>query len=235
MTSVVDALEDELSVQMDYVPGARGHAVLGVGRDGSGDEALAIWRLGVTGRAVGAWVLRLDQLDERNSEFQKLMELLRDRCLVGWDRDTPTSILDKLAGHMPARLSAAMRRNILMLPDLLAEVAEHRTLIAAAADDYRKTAKSKVAPLVWPTEVPDHSELMSRAAGVQRQGASEVAASALALSTGLAAVAQLWQDTEQVRYRRRYLRSLGEPRTLPPRWLARLRAAVESAETASAV
>ncbi|WP_373367482.1 DUF6218 family protein [Micromonospora purpureochromogenes] len=41
-------------------------------------------------------------------------------------------------------------------------------------------------------------------------------------------VAQLWQDTEQVRFRRRHLRSFGEPRQLPPRWLARLRAAADA-------
>ncbi|MFE9958147.1 DUF6218 family protein [Micromonospora sp. NPDC005299] len=230
MTSAVEAHEDELSAQMDYVPGARGHAVLAVGRDESGSDALAIWRLGVTGQAVGAWVLGLDLLDERNSYFQRLMELLRDRCLVVWSSDTSAGVLDKLAGHMPARLSAAMRRNVLVLADLLEEVAEHRALIAAAAEEYRQTAKSKVAPLVWPTEIPDYSELMSRAVGVQRSAASPVAASALALTTGLAQIVQLWHDTEQVRYRRPHLRSFGDPRPLPPRWLARLRAAVEGAE-----
>jgi hypothetical protein len=231
MTSAVGAPEHELSIPMDYVPGARGHAVLAIGRDEAGAEALAVWRVGVTGSAVGAWVLPFDTLQQDSAHLQRLMNLVRDRCLVDWDRATPTGIVGRLTGLLPAELAAAMQRNVLAIPDLLQEVTEQRSVIAAAAEDYRRTAKSKIAPLVWPAEVPEQSELMYWATRAQRAAVSPVAVSALAVAAGLAQTAQLWQDTEQVRYRRRYLRSLGEPQPLPPRWLARLRAAAGDAAT----
>ncbi|MEU7925811.1 DUF6218 family protein [Micromonospora sp. NPDC049801] len=230
MTSAVDAPENELSIPLDYVPGARGHAVLAIGHDEAGSESLAVWRLGATGRAVGAWVLPLKQLQQDNEYFQRLMGLLRDRCLVDWDTGTPVSVIDRLAANVPAQLSAALKRNVVAIPDLLQEVTEQRAAIVLVADDYRRTAKSKVAPLVWPSEVPSVAELRELTAGARRAAASPVAASALALSAGLARVAQLWQDTEQVRCRRRYLRSLSEPRLLPPRWLSILQAAAGTSE-----
>ena len=56
---------------------------------------------------------------------------------------------------------------------------------------------------------------------------------ALALTSAVAMAAELWQDTEQARYRRKYLRALGEPQPLPPRWLARLRAAADNSAPAT--
>lgn len=51
MTAVAEQPEAELSVPVDYVPGARGYAVFAAGLDGEGAEAMAIWRLGPTGYA----------------------------------------------------------------------------------------------------------------------------------------------------------------------------------------
>ncbi|MEV0430605.1 DUF6218 family protein [Micromonospora sp. NPDC050495] len=54
------------------------------------------------------------------------------------------------------------------------------------------------------------------------------------MTAAVANTAQLWQDTEQARYRRAYPRLLGDPQPLPPRWLARLREAVASKSSISA-
>lgn len=228
MASDVEASESELSIPVDYVPGARGHGVLAVGPDGDGAEALAVWRLGPTGRAGGAWVVRFDEIERDPDQLRPIMWMLQDRCLVDWDKEAPARILARIADVLPAELLARLQRNILTVPELLTEISEHRSAYAAAVEQHRATAKSKIAPLAWPTAMPDQQELVEWAARAQSASASPVAASALALTAVVASTAQLWQDTEQVRYRRTYLRSLGEPQLLPPRWLASLREAVGS-------
>ncbi len=233
MAPDVDRSDDELAVPIDYVPGARGHAVLAVGADSDGGEALAVWRLSATGRAGGAWVLRFDELERDAGQLVAVVRLLLDRCLVDWEIESTASILDRISHLLPAPMVPVLKGNVLTIPDLLDEIGEQRARYAEAVERHRATAKSKIAPLAWPTDIPDWKELAERTAG-QPAAASSVAAAALALTSAVAATAQLWEDTEQARYRRSYLRSLGEPLPLPPRWLARLREAVASSAAVSA-
>ncbi|MFF0316943.1 DUF6218 family protein [Micromonospora sp. NPDC005252] len=223
--------ESELSIPVDYVPGARGHAVLAIGPDTDGAESLAVWRLGPTGRAGGAWVVRLDDAAQHD-QLTRIMWMLQGRCLVGWDRETPVAILDRLADVLPPELVSTLRGYVLTIPELLTEITEHRSAYAEAVDRQRAVSTSKLAPLAWHTEVPDHEDLAVRLA-VQPRAASPVAGTALALTSAVAMTAQLWQDTEQARYRRRYLRALGEPQPLPARWLAWLRAAADNSAPAT--
>ncbi|MEU8153148.1 DUF6218 family protein [Micromonospora sp. NPDC048986] len=223
--------ESELAISVDYVPGARGHAVLAVGPDAVGVEAVAVWRLSPTGRAGGAWLVRLDEVAQ-DDQLVRIMWMLQGRCLVGWNREAPVAILERIAHVLPQELVNMLRGNVLTVSDLLAEITEHRSAYSDAVDRQRAVSKSKLAPLAWPSEVPDHEDLAIRLA-VQPRAASPVAGSALALTSAVAMTAQLWQDTEQARYRRKYLRALGEPQPLPPRWLAWLRAAADNSAQAS--
>ncbi|WBB52465.1 DUF6218 family protein [Verrucosispora sp. WMMD573] len=233
MTSNPDQPNDELAVTSDYVPGVRGHAVLAVGADSDGREALAIWRLSAIGRAGGAWVLRFDEVERDAEQMVAVVRLLVDRCLIDWEVDAVTSILDRIGHLLPAPTVAALEGNVLAIPDLLDEIAEQRAWYDEAVERHRALSKSKIASLAWPTEVPAWKELAERTSA-QPAAASPVAATALALTSAVAATAQLWEDTEQTRYRRSYLRSLGKPLPLAPRWLARLREAVASRAAMSA-
>lgn len=223
--------ESELAIPVDYVPGARGHAVLAVGPDADGTEALAVWRLSPTGHAGGAWVVRLDDIAQ-DDQLVHIMWMVQGRCLVGCARETPVAILDRVAHALPQQLVSTLRGHVLTVPELLTEITEHRAAYAEAVDRQRAVSTSKLAPLAWPAEVPDHEDLAIRLAA-QPRAASPVAGSALALTSAVAMTAQLWQDTEQARYRRKYLRPLGEPQPLPPRWLARLRAAADNSAPAT--
>ncbi|MEH0985568.1 DUF6218 family protein [Micromonospora sp. CPCC 205556] len=234
MSFGVEASENELSVTVDYVPGARGHGVLAVGLDSSGADALAVWRLSPTGRAGGAWVVRFDEIERDPEQLRRIMWMMQDRCLVGWDEEAPTAALARIAEVLPAELLTALRCNIVTIPELLAEIDEHRHVYAAAVEQHRASTKSKIARLAWPTEMPDQQELAKWAARAHSTAASPVAATALALTAVVASTAQLWQDTEQARYRRVYLRALGDPQPLPPRWLARLRRAAARTSLVSA-
>jgi hypothetical protein len=225
MTSALDAPESAFTLEVDYVRGAQGHAVLAVGSDGAGAEALAVWSLGPTGRAGGAWVLRLDNLQQDVVRLQQIMAMIRGRCLVDWTTDSPLRTLGRLGDLLPGEVVAGLRDQILIIPEMLDEIAERRKMYADAVEAYRATTKSKIAPLVWPSPVPEPQTLVEWSSRSLQSAASPVAGQALTLTAAVARTAELWQDTEQLRYRRSYLRSFGEVQSLPPRWLARLRAA----------
>ena len=218
---------DDLAVPVDYVPGVRGFAVLVVGPDGDGDEALAIWRLGATGHAVGAWIFRLGQVEANLGRLLNVLALLRDRCVVDWDADRPDAALRRIEPWLPADQVPAFRSNRLFLPDLLSQVREHRKTCAEAVERHRLNTKSALVPLSWGVDLPEDPAGARRVLAPSPVAAVPVAAEALSLVGSVRRAVELWQDTEQTRYRRTYLRSLGEVRPLPSNWLAALRAAAD--------
>ncbi|GGQ83957.1 DUF6218 family protein [Couchioplanes azureus] len=231
MTSAVDSIIDEFGFVADYLPGVRGHAVLATGLDVNGNEALAVWRLGPTGSLSGAWILSLEAAEQDRTHLSAVMGTLLGRSLVGWTEDAPARALSTVAHLLSARLVDAFTASIAVIPDLLNEVSEHRTRYTAAVEAHRIATKSKLVPLAWACGLPADPDAAKSAVFLQPSFAnSPVAAAALGVVGSLRRAVELWQDTEQVRYRRSYLRSLGEPQRLPPRWLAHLRA-TESARS----
>jgi hypothetical protein len=156
----------------------------------------------------------------------RVLRLVQGRCLVGWQAEDPQVSLGRLAELLPAALVADLRAHVLDLPPLLAEIGAHRRGYAEALEAYRPRTKSKILPLAWAEEIPADLDAARRVLSPPPPvGAEPVAAEALTVAGAVRRIAALWQDTEQVRFRRSYLRSLGEPQALPPRWIARLRAA----------
>jgi hypothetical protein len=92
------------------------------------------------------------------------------------------------------------------------------------------TAISKIAPLKWAGKLPEDGDEIAALSPRHLSAASPVAGAALTVAVALSRAVELWQETEEARYRRPYLRSLGERQPLPPRWLARLRAAESGLE-----
>jgi hypothetical protein len=195
----------DLTVAAATIPGVRGHAVLAEGPDDEGRAAVAVWRLDAFGNAIGAWIAAPADLAE-------VYAGLRGCAIVTW------------AGppDLPADRFAAP---VLLIEDLLAEIREHRQTYTEAHDAFRATRKTKITDLDWTSsEVPpdDHARSVLTP---HRPAASPVAASALAVAGAFRNAVELWELTEQVRYRRVHLRSSGDAQPLPPRWLAALRTA----------
>ena len=227
MTIALESRDADSGGALDYLPGVRGHAVLVTGPGADGEEALAVWALGALGTATGAWVLPLAELD---GSLFAVMKMVRGRCLVGWTEQSATDSLEKVEAALPAALVTRLRAGGLAIPSLLAETREHRTRCTAALTAYSATAASKIAPLKWARDLPDEGDEAAALSPRHVYAASPVAATALTLARSLSRAIDLWQETEEARYRRPYLRSLGEQQLLPPRWLARLRAAESGVE-----
>lgn len=234
----MQSIEDDLSVTGDYIPGVRGYAVLVVGqdggKDGDGDQSVAIWRLSATGHSVGAWTLRLRDIETDPQPLQNVISLLRGRCLVDWDADRPDAALRGIERWLAPDLVSTLRSNLLLIPDLLQEVREHRRTCAEAVDRHRPATRSSILPLAWSMDLPDDPAQARTMLTPAPTAASPVVAEALTLAGAVRRAVELWQDTEQVRYRRVYLRSLGEVQPLPPRWLAALRRAAAGPAEAEA-
>lgn len=202
----------EPAVAAATLPGVRGHAVLATGPDEEGRDAVAVWRLDAFGTAIGAWVTPL----AGDPELPALADVyagLRGCAVVDW-----------AAGPLPDGFPAAP---LLLIDDLLAEVREHRQRDAEAHAAFRATRRAKTTDLTWPSEVPPPDRARA-VLSVHRGAASPVAAAALAVAGAVRQAIELWEDTEQVRYRRLHLRSFGDAQPLPPRWLAALREAGRS-------
>jgi len=228
MTVASERQDAEPTAALDYVPGVRGHAVLLTGPGADGEDALAVWTLGAFGTATGAWVLPLVSLDD--SCLLPVMSMVRGRCLVGWSEATATEALDKVEGALPAALVARLRAGAMAIPSLIAETRKFRMRYTEAVTAYGATAISKIAPLKWATTLPADGNEATALSPRHVSAASPVARAALTVAAGLSRAVELWQETEEARYRRPYLRSLGERQPLPPRWLARLRAAESGLE-----
>jgi hypothetical protein len=200
----------DLRVAAAGLPGVRGHAVLKTGLDEQSREAVAAWRLDAFGTAIGAWVVPLAGDDPDLPGIPDIYPGLRGCAVVDW-----------AAGPLPKSFPPTP---VLLLDDLLAEIREHRQRYTEAHDAFRATRKAKITELAWPSEVPapEHARTVL---GVHRGAASPAAAAALAVSGAVRQAIELWEDTEQVRYRRVHLRSFGDAKPLPPRWLAALREA----------
>lgn len=214
-----------LAASVDYVPGVRGYAVLTAGPDEAGHDSLAVWRLGSTGQAVGAWVLRLDHAADDPGLLRSVLTSLTGRAVVDWTADAPAAALERVTPLLGDDTTTALAARIVLIPDLLTEIAEHRVRYAEALEAYRAGAKSKIAPFTWTSEVPaTPQEAREQLSPEQPAAASPVAAAALTIAGAVERAVELWTDTEQIRYRRPYLRVLGDPQVLPPRWRARLTA-----------
>jgi hypothetical protein len=197
-------LSADLTVAAATIPGVRGHAVLAQGPDADGRDAVAVWRLDAFGNAIGAWI-------PPHAGLAEVYHGMRGCAIVTWagSADLPDDRFDA---------------PVLLIEDLLAEIREHRQTYTEAHDAFRATRKTKISDLDWASEVPPDDRARS-VLTVHRPAASPVAAAALAVAGAVRNAIELWELTEQVRYRRVHLRSFGDAQPLPPRWLAALRTA----------
>lgn len=215
-----EAAPDDL-VPAAYVPGIRGYVVMACAPDQDGADHLAVWRLSPIGVAAGAWVLAAD-----DPLLLRVMESLRGCCLVDWDTTGPAEALRNVKVAGAGVHADELRAHLVLIPDLLEEIRRTRQRYEEALEQHRRTATSALVPLAWSAELPEDTEAARRTLTPARvPTAGPAAAQALMVAGAVQRAIGLWQDTEQVRYRRSYLRSLGDVQPLPPDWSARLRAA----------
>lgn len=215
-------------IALDIIAGTTGHAVVAEGLDGSGTPAMAVWHLTCTGQPTAAWVVTTTMLAEDATTASQVLAQASRRALVAWDAGGSAALLLNRLAEWSGMDPVSDRPEVLLV-DALAEISHWRATYAAAVDDYRSEAKSKIEPLAWRHEVPSaHSweEFVAETRVRPPNAVSTLASQVLHLARATAWVAELWQDTETARMRRRYLVERFGPATpLPLGWLRQLRAA----------
>jgi hypothetical protein len=215
-------------VTSHYPPGVRGHAVIVIGAGTDGGDVLAVWILNPFGDPTGAWVLPLADLD--GSRLLEIMTMVRGRCLVGWTEESAVAAFGKIEAALPPELVARLRATGLAIPGLIAETREHRARYDEALATYRATTGAKVSPLTWARDLPVPGDEEAALSPRPFYAASPAATAALIIAKSLGQAIELWQMTEEARFRRPYLRGLGPQQPLPPGWAARLRSAESGLE-----
>jgi len=213
-----------------HVAGVTGHLILELGPDSAGHDALAVWHVDAAGQPVGASIATPESLAADQEAARRLLGLTTGRSVLGWDTTTAADalgILSHCAGVVsPVRLDTAV-----LLPEVLGEIEEQRQLHADAIEAYRVARpKGSIKPIAYPVAVPTAAtsaeELRLAACLAVPVADSGVAARALLLARLTRWSVNLWHATETARLRRKYLvEQFGDEAPLPPRWLAKLRAA----------
>jgi hypothetical protein len=223
----VESNEDLAAPRLDHVEGITGHFVIVDGEDHTGDAAIAVWHASATGMPVGAWTKPMSLLNSDPAAADELLRLTSHRALFGWDIETATRLLGMLAGW--TRRERVGKPVAVLLPDVLASIAEHRRAYETAVEEHHGRSASRPSPLVWRRDVPLVGSLLDflQAARLHPPAATcPVAVKALHLVRAVAWAAELWQQTETVRTRRSYLTDgFGPATVLPSGWLGQLRQA----------
>jgi hypothetical protein len=228
MTVAAHDGDADQDITSHYPPGVRGHAVIVIDAGKDGEDALAVWTLSPFGEPIGAWVLPLADLDE--SRLLEIMTMVRGRCLVGWTEESAVAALGKIEAVLPPEFVARLRTTCLAIPGLIAEAREHRAHYDEELARYKAATGAKPAPFTWARDLPALGDEEAALSPRPFYAASPAATAALTVAKSLGQAIELWQMTEEARFRRPYLRGLGPQQPLPPGWTARLRSAESGLE-----
>lgn len=212
-----------------WAPGSS--AVLALGEDVDGVEALALWHVSPGGAPTGAWVVPQDTAFGDAAAARQLVISMERRAITAIDLDSASSIVERLTAVAGLdddnqwweshQFSAAT-----VFDELVARRMEIEATVAAT----RKIGKS-IAALEWSRDFHAHDRpadfgQLRHLSGLGVAPGPAVISEVLTISRVLGWLVKVWAETEQVKSRRRYVHDrLGAPEALPPSWLAAVQTA----------
>ncbi|GAA1195287.1 DUF6218 family protein [Pseudonocardia alaniniphila] len=211
---------------------ATGSAVLALGQDENGGDAIALWQISGGGKPTGAWVERQEQAFGDRETARRLLTCIERRALTAADLGTVDEALTKLT--TAAGVDRGGRNwwdtHVFSLTEAFAELVGRRGSFEQTVAQTKESGRS-VAALEWSRDFPTDNlpstltELRELARLGVPAGAPAVA-EVLTIANVLRWVVELWGETEQVKGRRRYiLEKHGPVEALPPSWQAALTSA----------
>jgi hypothetical protein len=225
----IDALS--APTQLDGLSAA-GSAVLALGQDDKGRDAVALWQISVDGRATGAWVEPREQAFGDRDTARRLLTCVERRALTAADPGTVDEALTNLtsAAQLDEGSGDWWGKHVFTLTEALAELSARRESFEQTIADTRESGRS-VAALEWPRDLPADNLPSSLAemrelARVGLPAGAPAVSEVLTIANVLRWIVGLWGETEQVKGRRRYiLEAHGPAEALPPSWQAAVTAA----------
>lgn len=211
---------------------APGSAVVALGRDGAGLEAVAVWQLSPLATPTGAWIRPLPELVQSPVEARRVLALLERRAITAARGDLVNDLLGQLSTAAEIGGESWWADQTFSPVQSLRELSARRTAVEETVAATKRQRKN-IAAVQWTRELvadplPEDFTGLRRLTGVAPAPGAPVISEALTVSRVLGWLARLWIETEQVKNRRSYVyEAHGAPEQLPPSWLT----AVQTAST----
>jgi hypothetical protein len=203
---------------------APGSAVLAVGQESTGQQAVAVWQISPEGHPTGSWVVAQEYAYSDADAARQLLVNIERRALVATDPGTLDDVASRITAAAGIDADGWWNKQCFSPTEAFTDVLTCRAEFQATIAAVRQTGRN-VAPLRWdrafPTGLrPSTVAELQQLAGVGRVAGAPVIVEALQMSRMLRWLIALWAQTEQVKNRREYIREEhGEPQALPPSWL----------------
>ncbi|SDH11488.1 DUF6218 family protein [Pseudonocardia oroxyli] len=203
------------SVPADVPTWATGSAVLTADSD-----TLAVWQVSLDGRPTGAWITPLDELRAEPDTAGRLVNCVERRAIALSDVSRADTVLSELTTC--AKLEDGWwRGQTFDVAGAFGDVLERRAGVEHAIAAVRESGR-KTTDIDWRRDLGGPAGSIAELLRLARLGVpsgSPAVSDALAVVGVLRWIAGVWEETEQVKNRRDYVRTaLGPPEPLPPRW-----------------
>ncbi|ALE77997.1 hypothetical protein WY02_05625 [Pseudonocardia sp. AL041005-10] len=206
---------DELSVPASLPTWATGTAVLTADPD-----TLAVWQVSLDGLPTGAWITPLDELRAEPDTARRLLTCIERRAIAVSDVSGAEAVLSELTTC--AKLDDGWwRGQTFDVAGAFGDVLERRVEVGHVMAAVRESGR-KVTDIGWRRDLGGPAGSIAELRRLARLGVpsgSPAASKALTVIGVLRWIAEVWDETEQVKNRRDYVRTaLGPPESLPTRW-----------------
>ncbi|WP_181778857.1 DUF6218 family protein [Pseudonocardia pini] len=194
---------------------ATGYAVLTVDSD-----TLAVWQVSLDGRPTGAWITPLEELRAEPDTARRLASCIERRAIARSDVSGADMVLSELTTC--AKLDDGWwRGQTFDVAGAFGDVLERRAGVEHTIAAVRESGR-KVTDVDWRRELDGSAGSIAELRRLARLGVpsgSPAVSDALAVVGVLRWIAEVWEETEQVKNRRSYVHTaLGPPEPLPTRW-----------------
>lgn len=208
-----------------------GTSIVGIGLGDDGYEVVALWNLGPSGVATGAWVVDADAAFGDAATARRLLVCLDGRAVTGVDVVSAATTLRRLTDAAGLSVPGDWWEARSFAPvTAFGDVLQRRAAFESSIEARRATTKN-IAVLEWSRDysterTPDSFDALRALSPVGAAPGAPAVSEALTVSRVLSWVAALWTETEQPKGRRTYLRDEhGAAEPLPPAWRAATRTA----------
>lgn len=198
-------------------------AVLALGADEHGDHAVAVWQFAAEGKPTGAHVARQEDVFTDPDSARRVLAFLERRAITGSEPSALPDVLRRLTTAAKLDVAQWWEGHLFTPVDVFDDMRVRRSQYEQTVATVRQGGR-QVAPLAWQRDYSDGAPpgdfaALHRLSRRRTPPGAPVVSEVLGVCGVLSWLVECWQETEQVKNRRTYIRDEhGGPEELPPCW-----------------